>query len=267
MARKLSEEARGRREAVRQRVVRLLNLLYGGRQRRMAEAVRMPHPQISRVVNGRIGASPQLLDALASLPGVNPAWVREGTGEPLLNPSAGALPIAVGVLPGWPERWCQLLTGERHPVAEAFCRPSRYWVVLPPTCPLLKKTALAQLSGDHLLFDADEAAWLGQLHALLGRIVGVQLQRGLGPSYEMGQLSRDAEGYAVDLGEEVARMVEPTPEPPQARPIGEPVRRKVQAIRRPKIQKPPGDAEPQGTPALQIGPENIVALCVYLARP
>jgi hypothetical protein len=266
MAKQRSEGATRQREAVRTRVKWVLDNLYHGKQRRMAAAMQMSQPLISRIINGRQGAGSEFLAAMARLPGLNPEWVQSGTGEPLLPPTKGTLPICVCLLPGWPARYPELHTGQRHPVADAFCRDSRYWLVLREACPLLKKASLALLAGDLALLDADDAAWSGQLHALAGRIIGVRLQRGSGPSYELGCLLRAPTGYVVDLGDEVARMIEPTPErvPPQSPPSGERVKRKVQ-IHKPKSQKTAGDAEPPAaTP--QCGPEDVVAVCVCLVR-
>jgi hypothetical protein len=267
MGKQRSEGATRQREAVRTRVKWVLDNLYHGKQRRMASAMQMSQPLISRIVHGRQGAGPEFLAAMARLPGLNPDWVQNGTGEPLLPPTKGTLPVCVCVLPGWPDRYPELHTGQRHPVADAFCRDSRYWLVLRETCPLLKKASLALLAGDLALLDADDASWLGQLHALVGRIIGVQLQRGSVPSYELGCLMRDPTGYVVDLGEEVARMVEPTPELTQTQTpsMGKRVKRKVQ-IPKPKSQRTAGDAESPAAAPLQCGPENIVAVCVCLMR-
>src|SRR4051794_8732785 len=130
MARKVPHEVVQRREAIRARSEWVLNNLFGGKQRRMAEAMRVSQSLISRIVHGHQGAGADFLAALAALPGINPAWVREGVGEPILPPTKGSLPIALVVLPGWPDRYPELLTGQWHPVAEAFERPSRYWVVV-----------------------------------------------------------------------------------------------------------------------------------------
>src|SRR5262249_60926929 len=104
MAKRISEEARRWQEAARERVEQLLNSAFAGRQSRMARALGVPPSQLSRVINGRIGVSPDLLQAMERLPLVNPPWVRDGTGEPMLPRTEGTLPIAVWLLPGWPER-------------------------------------------------------------------------------------------------------------------------------------------------------------------
>src|SRR5262245_14415265 len=128
MSRNIPDAVRQRREKIRRRVEWVLNHLYAGKQRRLADALGMSQSLISRVVHGQQGAGPELLAALARLPGVNPTWVSEGTGEPLLPATKGSLPVAHAVLPGWPGRYPQLLSGQRHPTADAYERPSRYWL-------------------------------------------------------------------------------------------------------------------------------------------
>jgi hypothetical protein len=154
MARKVSEEARRRREELQQRVAWVLGHLYRGKQRRMAAEMGVSQSLISRVTNGLQGAGPDFVAALKRLPGLNPRWVDAGEGEPLLPPTKGTLPVARGILPGEPAAYPELLTGERHPVAEAFERPSRYWVRLLPEAPVLQIRELALLPGDLLLFEA-----------------------------------------------------------------------------------------------------------------
>src|SRR5262245_58762238 len=128
-----------KREAEADRVRFLLNNLYGGNQSRMAAAVPASQSLLSKIDRGDRLPGRDLMEKLAQLAGVNPGWVLRGEGEPFSGPSKGTLPIAVGVLPGWPERYTELLTGQRHPVAEALDRASRYWVQVAAGCPLARK--------------------------------------------------------------------------------------------------------------------------------
>ena len=52
-------------------------------------------------------------------------------------PPRGTLPVAGCVLPGPPSVHEAVLTGQRHPVAEALDRSSRYWLELPAGFPIL----------------------------------------------------------------------------------------------------------------------------------
>jgi len=172
----------------------------------MSTAMEMNQAYLSRVLNGHQGIGPEFLNSLTKLPGVNPDWVVRGEGEPLLLPTRGSLPVAVGILPGWPERYAELLTGERHPVAEAHDRASRYWFKVEANCPALREASLALLPGDLLLFDANTTLWLDRLDQLVGRLFGLRLRRGQHLSYVLGLLRRDEVGLLFDLFGEIVRQ-------------------------------------------------------------
>jgi hypothetical protein len=207
MKRDSSDEVQRRREAIRGRTQWILDKVFVGRQRQMAKAMHISQSLISRVVNGQQGAGPDFLAALAALPGLNPAWVREGVGEPLMPLLKGTLPVAMAVLPGWPEHHADLLTGQRHPVAEAFDRPSRYWAPVSLDSRLCQQRDLALLPGDLLLLDANRELWANSLPSYKGRLFGVKLQRGASCSYELGRLVGDAQGLLLDLFGEVVRLI------------------------------------------------------------
>lgn len=207
MAKKMSDEVLRRREEIRRRIEWVLVKIFHGRQRRMAESLGMSQSLISRIVHGQQGAGPDFLAALAGLPGLNPTWVSEGTGDPLLPQTTGTLPIAMSILPGWPERYPELLTGERHPVAEAFERPSRYWLAVPPSCSMLKQPDLALLAHDLLLLDANRVLWETNLATHKGRLFGAKVQRGNSCALEMGRLGGDTTGLFIDLVGEVVRLI------------------------------------------------------------
>src|SRR4051794_24015954 len=88
------------------RIKRLLEILFSGHQRRMAEETGLSHGLLSEIVNGRKGPGRRVLDAIAGHPKVNPHWLYLGEGEPLLTahsnePSGGwSVPIARAILPG-----------------------------------------------------------------------------------------------------------------------------------------------------------------------
>jgi hypothetical protein len=184
---------------MQQRIRWVLNNLYRGNQSHMAAAMGMSQSLISRVANGRQGAGPEFLDALKRLPGLNPNWVDSGEGEPLLPPTRGTLPIARGILPGEPAAYPELQTGERHPVAEAFERPSRYWVRLLPGAKVLQIREVALLSGDLLLFEADRAVWEGRLNEYTGQLCGVSISKSGMVNYEIGLLRQAVNEVKVEL--------------------------------------------------------------------
>src|SRR5438309_10825248 len=125
-----NDEKTQRRESVRGRVRFLLDYHWGSNQRQMARDLGVSQGLISKIINGNQGAGKRFLAILARQPAVNADWLLRGEGQPLSLPPKGTLPIALGVLPGLPANYSQLLTGQRHPVAEALDRASRYWLEL-----------------------------------------------------------------------------------------------------------------------------------------
>jgi transcriptional regulator with XRE-family HTH domain len=297
MSRKTPDAVLRRREELRQRVEWVLNHLFSGRQRRLADALGMSQSLISRVVNGQQGAGADLLTALARLPGVNPTWVAEGVGEPLLPPTKGTLPVAMGVLPGWPERYPELLTGDRHPVAEAYERPSRYYLPVVAGSLLCSRSDLALLPGDLLLFDANRELWANNLPNCKGRLFGARRRRGASSSYEVGRLGGDERALVLDFFDRIARIVvEPVAAERPAEPLSaeekraraeafdEQLRRpkrKVRNLKKPRAgtsqpgvearESPPpaGDTAPPKPESAEpsLTPEDLVAVRVYTVRP
>jgi hypothetical protein len=287
MAMRHSEETRRWQEAARSRIILLLNTCYAGRQRAMARAAGLPQSQISRIVNGQIAVSPRVLEAVAGLPGINPIWVREGVGEPLLPPTRGTLPIVTSVLPGWPERHVELLTGERHPVAEAFEQPSRYFLRLLFGSLLCEQASFALRPGDLLLLDANATLWGDNLSMYQGRLVGVKVRRGSACGYELGMLSRDGRWFVVDLFGEIAHFTDYHARVEFYKQFERP-KRKVRPLTRPTTTadnpeatatQPPDEpsrtassrSEPESGSTPQAPPtpivEELVALHVYTVRP
>ncbi len=293
MVRHSSEEATRRRESVRDRVKFLLDYHWGGNQRQMARDLGVSQGLISKIVRGHQGAGKRFLATLARQPGVNADWVLRGEGQPLTLPPKGTLPVAAGVLPGPPEQHPQLLTGQRHPVAEALDRASRYWLELPPGSPLLRDESLHLLAGDLLLMEADPA-WTGRMDLIEGRLGGIHLPRGQQEaSYPLGKFSRGPLGLIFDALDMALRLVTfpvppfvppqetPPPSAPEAPESEERHRtRKGPTLRMLKDEERRAEArrqglqsqtrtrvEPEEQPAAAFTLQDIVAVCVYLARP
>lgn len=294
MAKVLSEAARQHQEAARQRVTWLLTNLFGGRQRRMAEATKMPQSQISRIVNGRLGVSPEFFDAMARLPGVNPDWARRGAGEPMMPPTRGTLPVALAVLPGPPLEYPYLLTGQRHPVAEALERETRYWLELQASSPLVRDPRLKLLPADLLLMETSPA-WTTRLELIVGRLCGVRRGPDLAqPSYVLGRVDRDPLGLVLDLVDCYIRVSEQahpgegpeaSAEAASSEPGGGPkpkrakvkMRRKVRILEEEKHKAEQRQARVEGgqerqpaggaSSSLRIAVQEVVCVCVYVARP
>ena len=149
--------------AAGKRVAWLMRTLYACNRSAMAEAAGVAHTTIGRVVSGERPPGRQLLTAIAALPGVNPAWLLSGEGEPLLKSASSQagwlLPIAKRLLPGSPLDYASLLTKEFFPVAGPFHSPSRYWHEIQPAAPIVRDGGQGVLRGDLLLFETDRS-WM-----------------------------------------------------------------------------------------------------------
>jgi transcriptional regulator with XRE-family HTH domain len=293
MSRRKSGEVLGQRQAAAARARLVLDQLYGGNQSRLARDVGVSQSLISKVARGERTPGRKLLEALARLPGVRPEWALRGEGAPFAPTTRGTLPVALGVLPGWPERFPERLTGQRHPIAEALERASRYWMAVPAGSPLTAVACLALLPGDLILFDANPDVWESNLEQLQGRLFGVKLHRGAGCSYEVGRLTRDEAGPLLDLFGAKARLAEPpTTPPPAPREDSQPrpgrAKRRVFSLRHPGqkddtaagTEAPQADRRAGEQPAQEgfdvvIGSppyasclsSDLVAVQVYMVRP
>lgn len=285
MGKKLSAEARRLQDEARGRVNWILTNLYGGRQRRMAEESGVPQSQISRIVNGRLGVSPDVLDALARLPGVNPDWVRRGEAQPLLPATKGTLPVALCVLRGSPLDYPQMLTGHRHPVAEQLDRETRYWLEVQPGSDLVRDPRLRMCAGDMLLMETDRE-WTSRLEHITGKLCGVALTgHSPEPDYVLVLVSHDALGLMLDIIGGWTRSAQAASQRPLAAeeapdqsddpvkgtgPHQEKVvpRRKVRILEHEK-QKAEARRQKAEQPAAGVRTEiqNVVCVCVYMARP
>jgi hypothetical protein len=229
MSRKIDEAGLRDRDIKRQRVRFLLDFRWAGNQRQMARDLGVAQSLVSKIVNGAQGAGKRFLATLARYPGVNPDWLVRGEGQPLLLPPKGTLPVSYSVLPGSPIDYPNLLSGERHPIAESLDRPTRYWLELPPHSPLLRDPALRLMDGDLVLIESDRA-WIGRVDLVESRICAVRLQVGqTEPVPYLGKLFRDAQGFmfdAIDFATQLllARM-QASPVSPPAPPVDEAQRR------------------------------------------
>lgn len=294
MARRSSPEAVRQRDIVRDRVRFLLEYHWGGNQRQMARDLAVSQGLISKIANGHQGAGRRFLTTLAHQPGVNADWVLRGEGQPLTLPPQGTLPVALGVLPGPLDEHAQLLTGQRHPVAEALDRPSRYWLELPSTSPLLRDNSLWLLAGDLLLMETDPA-WVNRPDLIEGRLCGVRLpRRERETAYAVGKLYRDPLGLVFDAALEAVFRLATSPVPSPALPSGSApssaadaqesgerprvrVRRKVRVLDQEKKKaaarakamhgQQGTSSEPEECLSPAITLQDVVAVCVYLARP
>lgn len=164
-----------------QRVRYLLDFLFDGNQSKMADALGIPQPVISRVVTGKLRPGKQLIAALTGHPKVNPAWLATGKGDPLLAAEASSsegwpVPVASCLLPGRPADCKMMLKPIVHYVPGATYRDSLYAVKAHGCVPRDITEPLHILPDDLLLIESDPAAWVTNIGSLNGRLTAVRFE-------------------------------------------------------------------------------------------
>jgi transcriptional regulator with XRE-family HTH domain len=267
----------------------LLDTHFGGNQTQAAERLGVSQSLVNKIVRGQRTPGRKLLEKLARLAGVNPDWVLHGRGQPLLPPTKGTLPVSPGLLPGPPGRHADLLTGERHPVAEPFERESRYWMQLHALSPLLHVTAWGILPNDLLLMETSSDLTT-RLDLVVGRLCGVRLERQSGTTFEVGRVERVGTGIVLMLDKVIGKLIEPPPPPaphaphPFPPPTEQPPKRRIinlareAAVAEERRRRQEEREEEERRQQEQLRQEreqglgyftagDIVAVCLYLARP
>jgi hypothetical protein len=266
----------------------LLDQHWFGNQNRMAGELGVTQGLISKIIKGRQGAGREFLEKLAGQPGINREWVLTGAGQPFPMPTKGTLPIAVGILPGWPDRHPEKMTGQRHPVADALEKPSRYWLQVDAGSPLLRVPELAFLVGDLLMFDADSTLWVSNLESCVGRLFGVRLEIEGRESFQIGRMAKDRGEIVLDLFDSVARLVKPIVfVEPRGSNYRQRPKRHVRLEREDAEHSPEKETHvpasspettasatqpqpidrPSQPPNMTFGVEDLVAMRVYAVRP
>jgi hypothetical protein len=160
------------------RIERLLRERWKDNQRRMAAEVGISQTSISKVVRGEQPPGLKFLLAVAKVPGLNPVWVLEGTGEPYSTPDASragdgkSLPVSRVILPGPAQEYQHLLTELRLELA-GRAGPTMYALVVQPEEPVTRWARLKLSAGDYLLMDTDSEVWRTNPQILAGRLCAV----------------------------------------------------------------------------------------------
>ena len=172
----------------RERVTQLIEMRYRGNQREAARSWKVSQALISKVVNGIQPVTDRLLEVVAHQPGINPRWLFDGQGDPLLPSTAGTLHVSTLILSGPPEEHRSLLSAERYAVATNLERESRYWLRLDSRSLILAYPDLLMREGDLLLVEThrDHLDRLDvvaeQLCAItIGTLLAEVFDHGLGP--------------------------------------------------------------------------------------
>jgi transcriptional regulator with XRE-family HTH domain len=152
------------------RVKRILELLFSDvQQREAARRIGVSHSLLSRTLSGERGPSKTLLEKLASVPNVNPRWLFDEIGQPLLSDGT-SLPVITKLPEATRTSWREAAAGnERFRISENHFSDTRYW------CRLTKPTVnswgewgqnrLRVKDGDFLLLETDPK----QIKSLPGR--------------------------------------------------------------------------------------------------
>jgi hypothetical protein len=187
-----------------ERVLRLFELLFDGNQGRASRALGMSQPNLSRIINGVRPPTDRLIELLAQQPSVNSRWLYDGLGEPLIPVTSGTLPVTTNILPGPPIAHTNLLSGDRHPIANVLENESRYWLKLLPDNPILHANMYHVNPGDLLLVETARDQ-LDRNDIVLGHLCALSLEkRGADPNDETDSDS-DGEQMSFLLGHVLVR--------------------------------------------------------------
>jgi len=151
MAKKQTSEG-----TVADRVLQLLADVWGNNQRRMAEEIGCSQAAISNIVTGKFLPGKRLLSLIAAHRDVNEEWLMQGKGSPRRQQvKSPELPISQQPLPGPPDQYPQMLTGETYRIPHEDYSPKRYWLELLPTDPAVAHRSQKMSEGDLILIDTD----------------------------------------------------------------------------------------------------------------
>ena len=160
---------------VNDRVQWLVKERFEGNRTAMARAIGFSHTVIANVVKGKPPGR-RLLEAIAHRLGVDLAWLRAGEGRPPPKIGAAAgqgILVHNAVLPG-PAHEYQTATPDvwMSVVPEVVPSPTRYWLSLRSSQPIVRQKSSGFLGGDYLLMESDPAKF-PKASDLRSRLCGV----------------------------------------------------------------------------------------------
>jgi hypothetical protein len=140
-------------QAARERLLLVLEHLFGGNQSRLARALGVTQALVNIVVHEVQPPTRNLMARLGAVPRVNPRWADTGEGQPILPEYRGTLPVSHVLLPGPPAEHLPRPNRKRFAVASEYERPSCYFWRLPAGHPAVAVDAWRLLPGDLLLLE------------------------------------------------------------------------------------------------------------------
>ena len=249
--------------AVRERVVWLLNNVWRGNRSAMAADLGFSHAAIVKLVQGEREPGRGMLAALASHPKVNPTWLMEGTGEPLLDKQSQwsaavwARPISRDLIAAVPSEVEKLLASDRFQLG---VNGPGYFYCCAGNEPISLDENEKVLPDDLFLMVPVPQEAREDPRFLDGRICAVRRSTGTGSTLLLARIRCHLEQQGTSW-----HLVVLLPDVIPPRPIGR--ERVIQlddtggATGKPVAQKPATMAETSS-----VSPEDIVAVAALLVR-
>lgn len=253
----------GKGSTLRERVVFLLKAVWGGNRSAMASELGFSHTTIVKLVQGEREPGRGLLASLASHPKVNPLWLKEGMGEPLISKEARfssavwARPISRDLLSGFGGQIEKLSTGDTFQLA--VDEPSYFF-----------RTA----GNEPISLDENEKVMLGDLFLMVpvpeefhddpryfdGRVCAVRRPMGNGSTLLLARVRCHLEQQGTSW-----RLSVRLPDAIPPRPIG-----RERTIQLDTVSNKAGGPSPEKAPGMTesstINPKDIVAVAILLVR-
>jgi len=177
MAERGRPKAKPAPEALLDRLGYYRRVLFQDNQRLMADALGVSQSYVSKIFTNAQPPSYAFLGSLARHPLVSRYWLLSGEGIPLLPSTAGTLPASKVILPGPPSEHADLLSAERYSVADNLERDTRYFLILQPASPLVRRFHERFLAGDKLLVETHRDH-LDRVDVIAGRLCAVAVRSG-----------------------------------------------------------------------------------------
>jgi transcriptional regulator with XRE-family HTH domain len=162
------------------RIRLLIEELCHGSQRSLASLAGCSQAALSKILLGKQEPGKRVLEMIAGIPRVNPAWLFDGVGSPLVDPPPvvprfeASVPIVTGLVPGPLRDFKSYRSSRAIYVSETVASESVYGVLASECVPAVRCPAEAMLDGDFLIIDSDKSRWQSNLGILDDRLVAIK---------------------------------------------------------------------------------------------